>query len=334
LNDERVLHLRIAVESALAPRVLEILTQDNAVSSLAHLPGASLRPAGDLVLADVAREAADSVVEALRAAGVADQGAITMAPVPTWISRRALECEDASPGSGADSVVWAEVVQRAYDDTEFNWTYGTLFSLATLIAAVAIILDSQILVVGAMVLGPEFGPIIALGLAMVRRRPHLGMRALRSLVLGFFLAIAVTTMAALAARGAGWISAADVSAERPGTDFIYSPDRWSFVVAVIAAVAGTLSLTSARLGGLSGVFISVTTIPAAGNIALGITFGLGDEIRGSVAQLGVNIVGMAVAGWVTLAVQQSVWSRVSARRAQLLAARRQGRRPRSYHPRG
>ncbi|HYO40001.1 MAG TPA: DUF389 domain-containing protein [Nocardioidaceae bacterium] len=40
-------------------------------------------------------------------------------------------------------------------------------------------------------------------------------------------------------------------------------------------------MTSAKVGGLSGVFISVTTVPAAGNVALGIAFGAGEEIRGA-----------------------------------------------------
>lgn len=319
-----MLHLRISAPADLAPEVVRVLTDDPSVSGLAHLPGASLRPAGDLVLADVPREAADSLLTRLRATGVAVEGSIHVDPVPTWISQRALECERSAPGSPADSVVWAEVVQRAYDDTELNWTYNSFLTLATLIAAIAIVLDSQILVVGAMVLGPEFGPIIALGVGMVRRRPNLLARAARCLVVGFAVAILLTLLMTLVGRGLGWLNAADIGAERPQTEFIYSPDRWSFVVAVIAAIAGTLSLTSARLGGLSGVFISVTTIPAAANIAVGLAFGLGDEVRGSSAQLGINLVGMAVAGWATLAFQQSVWSRVSARRALLLASRRRG----------
>jgi len=89
-------------------------------------------------------------------------------------------------------------------------------------------------------------------------------------------------------------------------------------VAVIAAAAGVLSITSARTGGLSGVFISVTTVPAAGNVALGLAFGAGDEIWGSTLQLLVNLTGMALAGWATLALQQLVWSRMSARRSQLM----------------
>jgi uncharacterized hydrophobic protein (TIGR00271 family) len=198
-------------------------------------------------------------------------------------------------------------------------------TLATLIAGIAIVLDSQILVIGAMVLGPEFVPIAALGLALVRRRRGLLSLAGRTLVIGFLVSITITTVAALAGRGLGWVTIQDVTGSRPQTHFIYSPDKWSFIVAVIAASAGVLSLTSAKIGGLSGVFISVTTVPAAGNIALGIAFGVGSAIWPSTLQLLLNIAGMTLAGWATLAFQQRVWSGLSQRRARLVARlRRQG----------
>ena len=69
--------------------------------------------------------------------------------------------------------MWAEVTQRAYEESELNWTYLSFMTLATLLASIAIIVDSQILVIGAMVLGPEFVAIAALGLALVRRRGSL-----------------------------------------------------------------------------------------------------------------------------------------------------------------
>jgi hypothetical protein len=58
-------------------------------------------------------------------------------------------------------------------------------------------------------------------------------------------------------------------------------------------------------------------VPAAGNIALGLAFGVGHEVWGSTLQLVLNLSGMAVAGWATLAFQQTVWARASARRARL-----------------
>ncbi|NTW40698.1 MAG: DUF389 domain-containing protein [Cellulomonadaceae bacterium] len=317
-----MLHLRLTVPADLSDQVVGLLADDPAVSGVARVPGASVRPPGDLVLADVAREATDGVVERLLEMGLHRTGAIHVEPVRTWMSKAGYDAEQLAPGSGADSVVWPEVTHQAYADSELNWTYLSFMCLATLIAGIAIVLDSQILVIGAMVLGPEFGAVAALGVALVRRRYGLLRLASRTLLVGFAVAIAFTCVAALVARAAGWVTLADITGPRPGTAFIYTPDRWSFVVAVVAAAAGVLSLTSSRVGGLSGVFISVTTVPAAGNVALGLAFGAGQEIVGSSLQLILNLAGMAVAGWLTLLLQQAVWARVSARRAALVGRSR------------
>jgi uncharacterized hydrophobic protein (TIGR00271 family) len=312
-----MLRLRIAAPADLTEEVVGVLRDNPAVSSLAVLPGASLKPEGDVVSADVAREAANAVIDTLRELGVHKEGSLHIEPVQAWLSQRGYDAERLAPGSSADSVVWADVTQRAYEESELNWTYISFMSLATLIAAIAIVLDSQILVIGAMVLGPEFGAIAALGVALVRRRYSLLALAGRTLALGFLAGIAVTTVLGLLGRALGWVTLEDVVGPRPDTAFIYTPDRWSFIVAVIAAAAGVLSLTSARVGGLSGVFISVTTVPAAGNVALGLAFGVGHEVWGSSLQLALNLAGMAIAGWLTLALQQAVWSRVAVPRGRL-----------------
>ena len=317
-----MLTIRVSVPEALSAEVVDLLHADPAVSSLSVLRGASVLPPGDVVLADVAREGVNQVVDRLRELGVADEGTLHVEPVQAWLSRRGLEAEHRTPGSSADAVVWADVTQRAYEESELNWTYLSFMTLATLLASIAIVLDSQVLVIGAMVLGPEFVPIAALGLALVRRRKTLFSRALVTLLVGFAVAIVVATLLALLARWLGWVDAGDITGNRPETDFIYTPDRWSFVVAVIAAAAGVLSLTSAKVGGLSGVFISVTTVPASGNVALGLAFGAWHEVVGSGLQLLLNLSGMAVAGWATLALQSALWSRVSVRRPRRLAGRR------------
>ena len=314
-----MLQLRIYVPAALADAVLESLEADPAISSLAVLRDGSIRPPGHLVMADVPRQAANDVIERLRALGVPHQGTIHIDPAPTWISQPGFTAERRTPGSSADAVVWADVVQRSYDDSELNWNYLSFITLATLLAAIAIVLDSQVLVIGAMILGPDFGPVAALGVALVRRRWALLGMATRTLLLGFGAAIAVTTLLALTARALGWITSFDVTRPRPGTGFIYAPDKWSFIVALIAAAAGVLSVTSAKLHGLSGVFVSVTTVPAAGNIALGVALGVFHEVWASLLQLAINLTGMAMAGWATLAIQQQIWTRMSIRRRRIRA---------------
>lgn len=313
-----MLQLRILSPHPMTDDVVDILKTNQYVSGLVVAREVALRPAGDLVMAETAREAANDIITQLRELGVHREGSIEIQPVRTWLSRNGFNAEMKAPGSSADAVVWAEVGQRSYEESELNWTYLSFMALATVIAAIAIVLDSEILVIGAMVLGPEFGAIAALGVALVRRRAVLFFLAARTLVVGFAVAIALTIGLVLLARAAGWIAIDDVTGPRPDTAFIYSPDRWSFIVAIIAATAGVLSLTSTKNAGLPGVFISVTTVPAAGNIALGAAFGIGSEVIGSLAQLVMNLSGMALAGWAALAVQQAVWSRASVRRPAVL----------------
>lgn len=309
--------VRVCCPAELSAAVERLLLDDEAASAVVVSRGASLRPVGDVIEADLPREAVNEVVDALVALGVPTHGTIKLLPVPTWVSAPAHVAEQRTPGASSDAVVWADVVQRAYDESALTWTFASFMVLATLLAAIAIVTDSVILVIGAMVIGPEFVAIAALGVAIVRRRWHLLRQALRTLVLGFTISIGLVAAAAAVARSLGLIDYSALLTEaRPGTSFIYSPNIWSLTVAVIAGAAGVLALTSNRSGGLVGVFISVTTIPASGNIALAAVFGLWAEVWGSTLTLVLNISGMAVAGWATLALQQLVWGRVSIRRRQ------------------
>lgn len=310
-QDDAMLTIKVIAPAALSVRVRQILETATAISSLRVFEGASAMPQGDVFEIDVPRESANSVISDLSESGVTEEGAIQILPIPTWMSTAGLRAEAQAPGAGADAVVWTDVVERAYDETELTWTYMSFMILATLLAAIAIITDSIILVIGAMVLGPEFVAIAALGLALVRGRPSLFRRSLRTLAAGFAVSISVVTALALLARVTGVITLADVMRSRPGTEFIYTPNWWSLIVAVIAGSAGVLALTSSKSGGLVGVFISVTTIPASGNIALALVFLSWHEVFGSAAQLVVNVIGMAAAGWATLLLQQWVWERAA-----------------------
>ncbi len=104
-------------------------------------------------------------------------------------------------------------------------------------------------------------------------------------------------------------------AGHPFTEFISNPDFLSFFVAFVAGSAGMLSLTSAKSGALVGVLISVTTIPAASNIAVAAAYGDWSDALGAALQLGLNLSGIVLAGVLTLFVQRRWY--VSRRRKHL-----------------
>ena len=266
-------------------------------------------PDGDVFEAQVERDAVNDLLGALMDLGVQERGSIQILQPSSWVSQRAYDAEQASPDT--DNVVWSQVIEQAYEQSKITPIFLAFMTMATLLAAIAVITDSPILVIGAMVLGPEFMAVIAMGLALVRKRPHLLRQATRTLLVGFAFSIAATVGFVALARGSGLATLADVTAPRPGVSFIYTPNVWSFIIAIIAAAAGVLALTSAQSTGIIGVFISVTTIPASGNIAVGIVFARWDEVLGSALQLGINLAGMAIAGWITLALRQWMADRTS-----------------------
>lgn len=312
-QDKRVLTVRLNCPAHLSEQAQALLRTQKWVSAMSVLPGASAVPAGDLIYVDIPRESANEVVEALRALGIDDEGTIAINDTPTWISRPAFQAQQEAPGAGNDAVVWASVTERAYTESALSWSYISFMILATVLVAIAIVTDSVILVIGGMVLGPEFVAVASLGLALVRKRPMLFRQAARTLVIGFAISIAAAAAFASIGRLVGLITVEQISGPRPGTGFIYSPNIWVFLVALIAGIAGVLALTSTSSGALIGVFISVTTIPASGDAAISVVFGQWREFAGSLTMLTINITGMALAGWATLAIQQQVWNRVRAR---------------------
>ena len=63
--------------------------------------------------------------------------------------------------------------------------------------------DSPVTVVGAMVVGPEFGPLAALAVALVRRKTYLARRAALALLVGFPVAMLITAVGGSPARPSG-----------------------------------------------------------------------------------------------------------------------------------
>jgi len=272
-----VLHLRIIVPPGRREAATELLRAQPGVTHLIVLPGAAVEPTGDVLLCDVVREAGSEVLEGLRDLGITSDGGISIENVDVALSAAADRAADAAPGLGADAVVWEEIEQRTGEETTLSPTFLIFLSVATIIAGIGVLIDQPILIVGAMVVGPEFGPLAALCVGLVRRERTQILRSLLALAVGFPVAMAVTMATTWFLTEVGLVSRAMLLADRPLTDFIWRPDALSWVVGFLAGIAGMLSLTSAKSGALVGVLISVTTVPAAANAAVALTYGVGRE---------------------------------------------------------
>ena len=84
---------------------------------------------------------------------------------------------------------------------------------------------------------------------------------------------------------------------------------YSFLIALLAGVAGMLSLSTSKSSALVGVLISVTTIPAAANVGVAAAYGDWSECRGALLQLAINLGTIVLAGIATLSVQRAAFVR-------------------------
>jgi uncharacterized hydrophobic protein (TIGR00271 family) len=327
--DEVLVHLRLTLPSALTDDVVSVLRGRVCSTNLTLLQGVSLEPEGDVVEVDVAREEFNEVLADLERLGVGREGGILVTTPTSTPFDAAREIEKRAPGDPDDVIIWAAVRDEAEAGARPTVSFLVFLVLAVILAAIAVILDSSILVVGAMVVGPEFSAIGAIAVGLVFGSWGLVGRSLRLLVAGFLFAVAMVAALSLVARATGLVTLADVVAGRPQTGFIWHPDRWSFIVALVAGAAGALALSVGRSNAMVGVFISVTTIPAAGNLALGLAFWTRHEIVGSALQLGLNLVGMILAGMIlagvlVLGYQRLLWPRTLLLADRLLGPGRQG----------
>lgn len=304
-----MLHLQLRVPADRVEQVVDLLRADDTVANVVVLPDAYVKPVGHLVLADVAREGANPVVAELRRLGLHHDGLIMLTEPATILSADADRAERAAPGDPDDSVVWDVVENRLRAESRLNVSFIGFLTLATLIAGIGRYLDQPILIVGAMVVGPEFAPVAAICLGLARPRLSLLPAALRTLCVGFAVAVLVSAPLWLLGTVTGVVSPRTAGAGEL-TRFIVEPDRWSLVVALLAGVAGMLSLTTSKSGPLVGVFISVTTVPSVGTFALGLGTGSWSDLGAAASQLGLNVTGLVVAGTATLLVQRLVWGRL------------------------
>jgi uncharacterized hydrophobic protein (TIGR00271 family) len=286
--------MRVIAPPVFTDAVRDLLLAEAGATHVTVVPGIAVQPAGDVVEADVAREAVDTVLGELCALGIDRVGGVTLEAIDTTLSDAADAAEKAAPGDPADAVIWDELVARTGEESRLSVSFQTFLTIACLLAAIGVITNSPVTVVGAMVLGPEFGPLAAVAVGMVLRRGDLVRRAAIALAVGFPLAMAITAVGSVVLDATGLLSTAQL-ANLDQVDFVYDVGPFSLIVALLAGAAGMLSLTSARSASLVGVFISVTTVPAAAYASVALVEGRFVEAGQSVAQLAINLVGIVAA---------------------------------------
>ena len=303
--------MRVVSPPDITGTLMPALRAEPAVMNLTLLSAAVSNPDGDAVHFDVLNGSADDLIGRMRGLGVEQRGSIVMENIDTSISAIADRVASRRGRFQQFTPVWAEIEARITTEGTFPPSWFALLVIAGLIGAVGILTNSQILIVGAMVVGPEYGAILSLAFGAVRRDASRAAHSAAALVIGFTFAVAAALLLALIIRWAGLAPKAYLLGIRPVSNLINTPNWFSFIVAALAGVVGVVSLTEARASTLIGVFISVTTIPAASDIGVSVAFGSWAEARGSALQLLLNVTVLTLVAIAGLPAQRAIWDRAT-----------------------
>jgi uncharacterized hydrophobic protein (TIGR00271 family) len=302
-----MLHIRVVSPPEATGRLLDRLKADPGAFNLVVAPAGAVQPAGDAVQFDVAAASANAILAELRSLGLYRDSSVIVEAVDAALADPATHPHWRESYHGERAPVWELVEARIREDATYAPSFFVLLVFAGLIGACGILTNSQILIVGAMVVGPEYSAIIAVALGIEKRDARSVGRGLLVLLVGFLAAIAVTLVLALCVRWSGHTPKLYLAGLRPVSDLINSPNLFSVVVAVLAGIVGVVSLTLAKTGALIGVFISITTIPAAADIAVSIAYHSWSEAWGSAGQLVLNVGLLTIVGALALRGQRLIW---------------------------
>jgi uncharacterized hydrophobic protein (TIGR00271 family) len=243
-----------------------------------------------MLTADIAPDAADVALGAVRGVGIAADD-VDM-----------LRVESIGTAVRSDGLVWADLITQAGLNARPLARYLVFMAMAGIVAAFGVIDRNGILIVGAMAISPDTLPITAACTGIVLRRWGLAGRALGTLAIGLAVAGVVA---------GGLTAILDVLGLLPqgfeigegGLRGLQTVNVSTPIVAFAAGVVGVLALET-RASAAVGVAISVTTIPASAYLGVAAAVGEMSKAAGALLVLGINVAMLVAGGCTALLVQR------------------------------
>lgn len=192
----------------------------------------------------------------------------------------------------------AALREEIYEDvrrgTTLSWDFFLLTVASTLVAALGMNANNVAAVIGAMVIAPLLGPILAVSFATALGDVRLLVQSSRSALAGLLTGLA-TAVVLGAVMPLNLESPELLGRTLVGLD--------SFALALAAGVAAALSVTAGVPSGLVGVMVAVALLPPAA--AAGLFLGHGAPVLAGRAGLllTVNVIGLMLAAQAVYAVK-------------------------------
>lgn len=273
--------------------VVAVLQGQPDTKNVLCMRGVEVGSGHDMVTAFVPRGAIDVVLERLRALRRWAAGELTLLDVD-------LVVREDDDGDEEQTLGWEMMLDRAQGEARLTRWYLVFMAVAGLLAAIGLVADLPIVIVGAMSISPDLAPVNAIAVALVTGAMQRMLRGLRTLAVGLGVATVVAYLAMQSFLITGLLGRGEVEINETLATFVSVVDPFTIIVALAAGVTAMVAFVTDQGTTAVGVAISVTTIPAAAYLGVMLAGGFFSQAAGSLKVLIVNILCVMLAQAVTL----------------------------------
>ena len=179
-----------------------------------------------------------------------------------------------------------QVYERLKTGSEWGFDFMMLTALSTSIAAFGLIQSSAAVVIGAMLVAPLMTPMLGAGLALLQGNRNLLLEALKSIALGFALALLIGCLV-------GLLSPVKVLTEEMQARG--APTLLDLSVALLAGFAAAYAYARPHLlAALPGVAIAAALVPPIATTGVCLALGEIGVAAGAALLFGTNVVSIIV----------------------------------------
>ncbi|AGB38653.1 TIGR00341 family protein [Natronococcus occultus] len=293
-------HIQVTVPVGKREAVLEVLDEEGIEYVVTKEN--SNREYDSVVSFPMPTNAVESILDSLQDVGIEHESYTVVTDAETVISRdfNELQQEYRTESVKDEEISRQELMTRAEELTPTFSVFFAMTLISAIVATVGLLLDSPAVVVGSMVIAPLIGPALSASIGTVVNDRDLFFRGLRFQFTGVFGGIAIAAIVAwlfqsmfLVPPGAE-ITQIDEIAERIAPELLLLP------VAIGAGAAGILSLATGFSVAIVGVMIAAALVPPMAAAGIALAWGLPAAALGSTVLVLVNLLGVNLAGLVTL----------------------------------
>jgi uncharacterized hydrophobic protein (TIGR00271 family) len=187
--------------------------------------------------------------------------------------------------TAAEAVSHPEVMERVHDGGNLTPRFAFMTVLSCGIATLGLLQNSVAVIIGAMLVSPLMGPIVALGFSLTTLDYHQMKRSVLALGTGVVVALGISILI---------VGVSPLQAETPEILARTQPNLFDLLVAVFSGLAGGYAVIKGRGEAIVGVAIATALMPPLAVVGYGLATGKTPIAVGSAMLFMTNLLAIAL----------------------------------------